>query len=419
MTIKKRILLLILLGMAGGTIYDFPYIKYIFYNQMLSAMNISNTQLGLLSSVFGIICLILYIPGGILADKLNSKHSLTLSLLGTAALAGVFALTLNFYVAIAVWLMLAFTSGFVFWSALIKLVRVVGGEKNSGRMFGIYYASNGLSAALLNFGALWVYGLPADKHLGMVLASLTMAVTIACIAILLFFLLPKDIRADGGEEKAPSFRDISKVFTKPTVWAIAVVFFMTYALFSSISYLTPYLTDVVGISTQTSSVLGVVRNYVFLLLAPVSGLIADKIFKSTLKWFMVGYFVLAIVLILISTISGMSPMLVALLSLIPGVLALGLYGIQFSIISECNIPVALMGATTGFVSLIAYLPDLVLPAWFGKILDTQKNAGYHTIFLILALFAVVVCLGSVLIYRMNSAHTNVKKTSQKVPGEVA
>ncbi|MEE8825098.1 inner membrane protein YihN [Lentilactobacillus sunkii] len=403
MTKIKQYMLLLLLGMAGGTIYDFPYIKYIFYNQMLSSMHITNTQLGLLTSIYGIGCMILYIPGGILADKMKSKNALIISLLGTALLAAIFGLTLNFTVAIIVWALLSFSSAFVFWSALIKAIRMIGGEQDSGKMYGIYYASNGLSAAVLNFLALWVYGnIHNNPKLAMTAAAISMASVIGIIAVLLIFFLPQDNEL-VHESQAPHFSDFKKIIFNPSVWIIAIVFFMTYGLFSGVSYLTPYLADVVGISNQTSSILGVVRNYVFLLLAPISGMIADRIFHSTLRWFSIGYVILALSLIGISVASSMPTSVVIIISLIPGILALGLYGIQFSIIAETKIPLALMGATTGFVSLIGYLPDMVLPTIFGRILDSQKNNGYHTIFLLLAVFAIIASLGSVLIFKLNKS----------------
>jgi nitrate/nitrite transporter NarK len=411
MTKVKQYMLLLLLGMAGGTIYDFPYIKYIFYNQMLTSMHISNTQLGLLTSIYGIGCLILYIPGGLLADKVKSKNALIASLIGTAILAAVFGLTLNFVVAIIVWALLAFSSAFVFWSALIKAIRMIGGENDSGKMYGIYYASNGLSAALLNFLAIWVYGnIHQNPKLAMAAAAVSMAIVIGIIAILLTVFLPNDNQLVQKDE-APKFSDFKKIIFNPSVWMIAIVFFMTYGLFSGVSYLTPYLADVIGISNQTSSILGVVRNYVFLLLAPVSGIIADRLFHSTLRWFTVGYVILALSLIAISLSSSLPTAFVVILSLIPGILALGLYGIQFSIIGETKIPLALMGATTGFVSLIGYLPDMVLPTIFGKILDSQKNNGYQTIFLLLASFAIIASLGSLLIYKLNRARDKKQQLS--------
>ncbi len=243
----------------------------------------------------------------------------------------------------------------------------------------------------------------------MAAASITMALVIGIIAILLVIFLPNQDAQIGDQDNSPKLKDFKQVVFNPSVWVIAVVFFMTYGLFSGVSYLTPYLADVVGVSNQTSSMLGIVRNYVFLLLAPVSGIIADRFFHSTLRWFTVGYVILAVSLIVIALSTALPMGVIIILSLIPGIMALGLYGIQFSIIGESKIPLSLMGATTGFVSLIGYLPDMVMPTVFGRILDSQKNHGYSTVFLILAAFALVASLGSVVIYKLNQSRE--KKSS--------
>ncbi|MFT9214524.1 MFS transporter [Liquorilactobacillus ghanensis] len=402
MTNLRKYSLLILLGMAGGTIYDFPYIKYIFYNQLLSAMNINNTQLGVLTTIYGVGCLVLYIPGGFLADHISSKLSLTLSLIMTAILAIVFGLTLNFTISIVIWALLAFSSAFIFWSALIKAVRIVGGEKNGGRMYGIYYAANGLSAALLNFFSLWIYGQSNNSKSGMLLATFSMALVIGLIGILVFIFLPSEDEKTAERNTKVEFSQIKKILRSPVVWLISIIFFMTYSLFSGVSYLTPYLADVANISNQMSSFLGIIRNYVFLLLAPLSGLIADRVFHSTLKWFVIGYIVLAFSLLALVFLKNLPIGMVIFLSLIPGMLALSLYGIQFSIIAESKLPLKLMGLITGFVSLVGYLPDLILPTLYGKILDTNSVVeGYKKVFLFLTIFALVASLFSWVIYKVN------------------
>ena len=87
----KKYLTLIVLGLAGGSIYIFPYLKYVFYNPLIHVLHISNAQSGMLLTMYAIGCVILYIPGGILADKVNPKKALILSLLATSALTIIFA----------------------------------------------------------------------------------------------------------------------------------------------------------------------------------------------------------------------------------------------------------------------------------------------------------------------------------------
>ena len=77
----KKYLTVMTLGLAGGSIYFLPYIKYIFYDAQIASMGITNTQSGLLLTMYTIGNMILYIPGGIIADKVSPKKALVVSLL--------------------------------------------------------------------------------------------------------------------------------------------------------------------------------------------------------------------------------------------------------------------------------------------------------------------------------------------------
>ena len=126
-TLKKYLTLLVL-GLAGGSIYIFPYLKYVFYDPLIHVLHISNAQSGMLLTMYAIGCVILYIPCGILADKVNPKKALILSLLATSALTIIFAViiflglpgSVSFGISLVIWLLLAFGSGFVFWTALLN-----------------------------------------------------------------------------------------------------------------------------------------------------------------------------------------------------------------------------------------------------------------------------------------------------------
>ena len=72
----RKYLTIIALGLAGGSIYFLPYIKYVFYDAQISTMGITNTQSGLMLTMYTIGNMILYIPGGIIADKVSPKKAL-------------------------------------------------------------------------------------------------------------------------------------------------------------------------------------------------------------------------------------------------------------------------------------------------------------------------------------------------------
>lgn len=253
----RKYLTIITLGLAGGSIYFLPYIKYVFYDAQIAAMGISNTQSGLLLTMYTVGNMILYIPGGIIADKVSPKKALIISLLSTTALAYIYAFTLQFVIAMIIWLGLSFSTAFVFWSSLMKTVRMVGDDHEQGFMYGLYYACNGLTGALTNSLALNIYGTAGgDMTSGFVRAIISGGSVTAVAAILLIFLMKEDktltAAKSSSEDDDSKFRlsDVLKLVKNPVVWIVSMTVLCGYGFYTSTSYFNPYLTEVMGVSPE-------------------------------------------------------------------------------------------------------------------------------------------------------------------------
>ena len=398
----KKYLTVMTLGLAGGSIYFLPYIKYIFYDAQIASMGITNTQSGLLLTMYTIGNMILYIPGGIIADKVSPKKALVVSLLSTAALVYIYAFTMNFQIAMVIWTALSFSTAFVFWSSLMKAVRIIGTEEEQGFMYGLYYACNGITAALTNTIALNVYKTAGgDVKTGFFRAVLVGGSMAVLAAVLLMFLMDGKKKEEAvSDEPKFQMRDVGKLLKNPFVWIVSFTILCGYGFYTSISYFNPYLTEVMGVSPESSGFISIVRNYLLLLLAPVGGLIADKLFHSTCKWLCTSFLALAAlfgaVLILPSDIS---PLAASLYTLIPGTFAMMMYGVVFSTVSEAGIPRAMTGTVIGIASIIGYMPDSIYSVLFGKWLDTYGGAGYNYIFGFLAASGVVGAVLAMLVYK--------------------
>lgn len=398
----KKYLTVMTLGLAGGSIYFLPYIKYIFYDAQIASMGITNTQSGLLLTMYTIGNMILYIPGGIIADKVSPKKALVVSLLSTAALVYIYAFTMNFQIAMVIWTALSFSTAFVFWSSLMKAVRIIGTEEEQGFMYGLYYACNGITAALTNTIALNVYKTAGgDVKTGFFRAVLVGGSMAVLAAVLLMFLMDGKKKEEAvSDEPKFQMRDVGKLLKNPFVWIVSFTILCGYGFYTSISYFNPYLTEVMGVSPESSGFISIVRNYLLLLLAPVGGLIADKLFHSTCKWLCTSFLALAAlfgaVLILPSDIS---PLAASLYTLIPGAFAMMMYGVVFSTVSEAGIPRAMTGTVIGIASIIGYMPDSIYSVLFGKWLDTFGGAGYNYIFGFLAVSGVVGAVLAMLVYK--------------------
>ena len=63
---QKKWLAFIVLTIAAGLIYRVPYLKTVFYDPLVQAFGVTNTEVGTMMSVYSLTKTILYIPAGIL-----------------------------------------------------------------------------------------------------------------------------------------------------------------------------------------------------------------------------------------------------------------------------------------------------------------------------------------------------------------
>ena len=338
---------------------------------------------------------------------------LIVSLLATASLCILYAFTMNFAIAMFVWIGLSFSTAFVFWSSLMKAIRLIGTEEEQGFMYGLYYACNGITLALTNSIALKIFAASGDDISGgFVHAVLTGAVVEIIAAVLLFFLMDNksDSEADDNEPKF-HFSDVGKLLKNPVVWTVSLTIFCGYGFYSCVSYFNPYLTQVRGLSLESSGFVSVARNYLTLLLAPIGGLIADKLFKSTCKWLATAFLMLSALFAAVLILpAGISPMAASLYTLIPGAVTMMMYGVVFSTVSEAGIPRAMTGTVIGIASIIGYMPDSIYSVLFGKWLDEFGNTGYTYIFGFLAVSGIVGAILAMTDYKLGKK--NAKKMSE-------
>lgn len=387
----KKYLSLFALGAAGGSIYIIPYIKYVFYDQQIEAMGINNTQSGLLVTAYAIVAIIMLFPGGILADKISPKKLIIISLLGTTVLTLLYAFTFDFKIAIAVWIGFGFSCAFVFWPALIKAIGQVGGDDEQGKMYGWYYALNGILAAFINSFALYISTKGANTEQGFFYAIIAVAAgTFIAMLLVIFFYQDDETAVATLKEDKFKLTDFGKVIRNPYTWVLAIAIFVSYSIYSSNTYFNPFMIDVLGVEPETSGMFTILRTYVFMLFAPVGGYFCDRILKSTGKWYMISFGLMVILLGGVMLMpSDINPTIAGIYTLLPAAVTMAQYGVAWSIQREMDIPVAVMGTAIGISSCISWSPDLFMHTMFGIWLDKYGNTGYTYIFAYLTILAVI------------------------------
>lgn len=366
----------------------------------------TNAQSGMLLSAFAITAVILFPLGGIISDKIASKKLMIFSLIATTILTIVYAMTLEFKTALIIWVGLAITTGTTWWPSLIKAVGKTGDPEDSGKMYVIYYACNGLVGSIINSLALWFSTKGETTRQGFVYAMIVTAAFTAIAAVMIFVFYNEDEKAvasSGEEESKFKFSDVGGVIKNPFTWILGLSVFVSFSLYSSTSYFNPYLIDVVGVSTESSGIYSIIRSYLFMLLAPFGGWVCDRVLKTTARGFMVmfaliGLFTFGVMLIP----SSVSTTFASIYTLLPAAVTMTLYGISWSIQRELKIPAAVMGTAIGISSCIGWLPDLFMHTMFGHWLDIYGNTGYRFIFSYLIVLSIIGFLCGFVVQRSNS-----------------
>lgn len=390
----KTFMAIISFSIAGSVIYELPYIKYVYYDKLLPAFDMTNAQAGFLLSAYAIGCLILYIPGGIMADKFSTKKMLVLSLFGTGILGFIMAFSMNYITALIVFFLFAVTTSFVFWTALNKGLRLLGGKEDSGSTYGWYYALGSVISLVCSIIFWALYASTENAHDAMFKTIIAMSVAVILAGILVQITFKEDATAMGelAEEDRFKLSDVGKAIRNPYLWWASIIMFLIYTIYSNVTYFTPYLSSQVGMDVSDSAFLGIIRGYVFYFLSPLGGYIADKLLKSTLKLYGYGFIVLGALFFITTQIpAGEGSVTIAIIiSLLASAFAMMLYGVMWSILNEINIPISYAATAIGLASMVIYLPDLFVPAMIGSWLDNLgEEAGYFRMFIFFGICCVL------------------------------
>lgn len=421
----RLILTIIGLSLAGSVIYELPYLKYSYYDSLLAAFDLTNAQAGLLLTMYAISCMLLYIPGGLVADRWSAKKCMVFSLFGTGILGLILCFSMNRTTAYIVWFLFGLSTSFVMWVALMKAIRLTGTKDTQGTIYGLYYALSGIIAILASFLFWGLYNkyisvanpTVADHRKAMFAVILAMAilhfVTGALVAVTY-----KDHEDTDADEDKFRFKDIPKALANPNIWLASILMFCMYAVYSCSSYFTPYFTSALGIDASESALLSILRTYVFFFLCPVLGKFADKVMKSTLKTYAIGFVILGLLYtgVLLIPADPSSRVLCITISFCAGLFSVMMYGIMWSILTEIHIPTLYAATAVGICSIFVYMPDLFLNTIFGNWLDKYGDAGgYFRIFLTLGIFCVVALVLCLILRSRVLKGKNIETAAPEVP----
>jgi len=200
-----------------------------------------------------------------------------------------------------------------------------------------------------------------------------------------------------------SISSFLKVIAMPKAWLIGLTIFSVYLVFSSLTYLSPYLSEVYVMPLTVVSALSIIRTYVIKMGAsPITGIVTDKV-GSSIKVLFVGFLLMAVSTAAFLVIPKSSSfMWIAVINMvILSVILFGARGIYFATVSESNIPIETTGAIVGFASFLGFSPDAFYYTIAGNWLDKYGQTGYTYIFILSVVCAFVGIFSTYTLIKMN------------------
>jgi len=393
--IRKNFFTVLLLAFAGSMIYGLPYFRYYYYDAYCAAYNLSNTQIGALGSAFGLMGVVSYLIGGVLADKLPAKLLLNISLVATGLGGFLHLFFTSFNALVIIYGVWGVTSLLTFWPALMKIVRMQGNDDEQSSTYGLFEGGRGVTSAVHMAIATAIFASFSAKMmpaLGLKWIIIFYSVFPIICAILFQLILKEPEKVEGTKATKVTFKDILSVLKMPAVWLVVIITYTTYTFNLSFYYFTPYATNVMGESAVFAAILTVLAQYVRPISATGGGILADKFGKSQLM--LIGFIVMGLataVMLLVPNVEG--SMQTVLMTAACVVLYFAMYsnfGIYFSLLSEGGIPLEISGVAIGIVSTLGYLPEVISPMLAGRTLDAYEGVqGYYMYFYYMIACAVV------------------------------
>ncbi|AEE22013.1 major facilitator superfamily MFS_1 [Glaciecola sp. 4H-3-7+YE-5] len=400
---------MLIIILAGELIFALPFhLARFFRPTFLQAFGLTNTQLGDIFAVYGVVAMLSYFPGGIIADKYPPNRLMSFSLLATA-LGGLyllsgpshFGLTLLF----AYW---GATTVLVFWAAMIKATRLSAPSHRQGFAFGLLDGGRGLAASLfasvgillLSFGTFNPQGDFSDAGEAfdaMRLLIIYYTVLTALAAGLTWFFVSVQTESGAKDDFQPQGQhspasSLGSTLINPLVWLQGGIVICAYCGYKALDNYSLFVVQHYGWSQVEGAQFITFSSYMRPVAALVAGILADRLRTSKMTYFLFAALGLAFAGIAWMTHFDAAITLVLAMLLFTFFAVFALRGIYFALVDESQIRMGATGTAVGIISVLGFTPDIFFASISGRMLDAgQDGFGYYFLFVAGIMFVGCLC----------------------------
>ncbi|TWT50862.1 Inner membrane protein YqcE [Rubripirellula amarantea] len=408
----RRLVTILVLIVAGETVFFLPFVlPRVFRPTLLEVFQLTNLELGVAFSIYGLVALLAYFPGGPLADRFSARKLMAFALLATS-LGGIVMTSLpSFPVLKMLYGFWGLTTILLFWAPLIRETRAWGGAELPGRAFGFLDGGRGFVAAAIGSSAvaLFSYFMPDDVQIATPdqqanafrqVVLLFSTITFAA-AILVWFAINDNSHRHIAPTSELKSQGIVRVLRMPTVWLQSVVVVCAYVGYKGLDDISLYAYEVLEFDEVESATVGTLSMWVRPFAAIAAGLLADRVGVARMTIASLAMFAIGTGVIAIGPFQpGVTAFFFATL-IATSAAVFALRGLYYAMMEEGRVPFGDTGTAVGIVSVVGYTPDVFMGPVMGVLLDRWPGErGHQYVFLVLTIAALVGLVASIMFLRI-------------------
>ena len=353
-------------------------------------------------AVYGIVAMLSYFPGGVIADRYSARFLIVVSLFLTA-LGGLYLSTIPNMIGMrflyGYW---GVTTVFFFWGALIKATRDWGGTKSQGLAFGLLDGGRGIIAAGVATIGVFILSIympddpnqatPFMREKAFNMLALFYSMLVFSGAILAWLVIP------NSKIKGTSFnplKNMSNVLVRPIIWMQAIIIICAYCGYKGIGNYSLYAVEVLGFNEVEGARIASYAAWTRPIAALIAGVLADR--YSASRSILVMFLSLFIMYGSWSyaTPNNLGIFVIYANFFITCFFVYALRGVYFALLEENKTPKNLTGAAVGLVSVIGYTPDIFFAPIAGRLLDANPGIiGHQNYFFLLSVITLIGALAA-------------------------
>lgn len=399
----------VVLVLGGGTIFKLSSLKDAFYVPMQEFMGLSNTQIGMALSVYGLVQTIGNFASIYLADRFSKRKMISISLVGIG-LTGIYISTFPGYMGILIsWALLSFWGEIVYWPVLLKAVRLLGTSEEQGRLFGFLEAGRGIVDTIVAFTALAIFVGLGETAFALRGSILFYSGIVIAVGIVSYFLVEDDkvsqeVLEGKVSQSKVAFDGMLKAIKMPGIWVVSFMIFSVYSVYCGLTYFIPFLKDIYGLPVALVGAYGIINQYGLKMVGgPVGGFLVDKKFHSPIRYTRVALIIAIIYMVIFMMLphKNFNVYLGMVLTLGYGAIIFTMRAVFFANVDEIDVPRDISGAAMSIACILGYAPQLFCFALYGYLLDSYPGfTGYQFVFSCMIGFSILGVIISTVLLRM-------------------